>query len=40
LAWVRGMDVLPVLTTEKVIENSRAELAERKARISGSTNKK
>ena len=39
LAWVRGMDVLPVLTTEKAIENSRAELAERKSRLSSSDKK-
>jgi hypothetical protein len=32
LAWVRGMDVLPVLTSESVIENSRRSLQERIAR--------
>jgi carbamoyl-phosphate synthase large subunit len=32
LAWVRGMDILPVLTTEEAIEESRRSLQERIAR--------
>jgi hypothetical protein len=34
LAWVRGMDIIPVLTTETAIENSRTELATRKKKVS------
>jgi len=34
LAWIRGMDILPVLTTEAAIEDSRRDLQERIAKIS------
>ncbi len=33
LAWVRGMDILPVLTTETAIENSKLELDMRRKSI-------
>jgi carbamoyl-phosphate synthase large subunit len=35
LAWVRGMDILPILTTERRIEDDVAELARRRERVLG-----
>lgn len=35
LAWVRGMDVLPILTTERAIAHAERELQERRQRVAG-----
>ena len=34
LAWVRGMDMLPVLTSEREITATEEELIRRRARLS------
>jgi carbamoyl-phosphate synthase large subunit len=36
LAWVRGMDFLPVLTTVEAIDAKEAELQDRKRRVTDS----
>ena len=40
LAWVRGMDILPVLTTEKHIEQSVWELESRRQKLGLGSNEK